>query len=261
MHHLDPFGGFSWPHEFTVPSMVWTGTWHLTLSSLNGAAGSGIEAKSIEAKSIEAGDMKHGEAATWPMTCCQAKIQPAEPSKPSKPSQTSQAQISDDFGISERTTAKVAWCCLVAWCQEKTKQLRRKQSLRLFAALYSDGHGLRSSSQSFYAYGPPGTPHSDFVRIVSSKLPYHARAAVWLSITSTGDDVSWDVSWRGSTRSAFPHTERLDCFHQICSRGPQPVEYQVSPPAIIITKGSVSYLSSLGFIPFSFWGQSPGQWP
>ena len=56
----------------------------------------------------------------------------------------------------------------------------------------------RSSSQSFYAYGPPGTPHSDFVRptqkvsiwktienvyflaelricrIVSSKLPYHA---------------------------------------------------------------------------------------
>eukprot|EP00913_Durusdinium_trenchii_P006602 g6201.t1 len=30
-------------------------------------------------------------------------------------------------------------------------------------------------AQSFYAYGPPGTPHSDFVRIVSSKLPYHAR--------------------------------------------------------------------------------------
>mmetsp|Transcript_135910 Transcript_135910/g.434819 ORF Transcript_135910/g.434819 Transcript_135910/m.434819 type:complete len:743 (-) Transcript_135910:255-2483(-) len=32
-----------------------------------------------------------------------------------------------------------------------------------------------SSGVSFYSYGPPGTPHSDFVRIVSSKLPYNAR--------------------------------------------------------------------------------------
>mmetsp|Transcript_19258 Transcript_19258/g.58802 ORF Transcript_19258/g.58802 Transcript_19258/m.58802 type:complete len:773 (-) Transcript_19258:5-2323(-) len=35
--------------------------------------------------------------------------------------------------------------------------------------------GGHSSGLSFYAYGPPGTPHSDFVRIVSANLPYSAR--------------------------------------------------------------------------------------
>jgi len=35
--------------------------------------------------------------------------------------------------------------------------------------------GPHSSGLSFYSYGPPGTPHSDFVRIVSSNLPYNAR--------------------------------------------------------------------------------------
>ncbi|CAK0807728.1 unnamed protein product, partial [Prorocentrum cordatum] len=35
--------------------------------------------------------------------------------------------------------------------------------------------GAHAVGQSFYKYGPPGTPHSDFVRIVNSRLPFEAR--------------------------------------------------------------------------------------
>ncbi|CAE7478329.1 DEGP2 [Symbiodinium sp. CCMP2592] len=55
---------------------------------------------------------------------------------------------------------------------------------------------VHSANQSFYAYGPPGTPHSDFVRIVSSKLPYHVRPDKpsrtlndWLAATTSVPEV------------------------------------------------------------------------
>eukprot|EP00435_Cladocopium_sp_Y103_P047433 s2093_g13.t3 len=77
----------------------------------------------------------------------------------------------------------------------------------------------KSSSQSFYAYGPPGTPHSDFVRIVSSKLPYHARPERpsrtlndWIASTTSVPEVLALVASYGSE---FDGTNTATALHRL----------------------------------------------
>eukprot|EP00434_Breviolum_minutum_P000590 symbB.v1.2.000514.t1/scaffold31.1/size418471/10 len=77
----------------------------------------------------------------------------------------------------------------------------------------------KSTSQSFYAYGPPGTPHSDFVRIVSSKLPYHARPDRpsrtlndWIASTTSVPEV---LSLVASYGSEFDGTNTATALHRL----------------------------------------------
>eukprot|EP00439_Symbiodinium_sp_Y106_P081619 s986_g20.t1 len=78
---------------------------------------------------------------------------------------------------------------------------------------------VHSANQSFYAYGPPGTPHSDFVRIVSSKLPYHVRPDKpsrtlndWLAATTSVPEV---LNLIGTYGAEFDGTNTATAMHRL----------------------------------------------
>ncbi|CAE7349109.1 ACAD11 [Symbiodinium natans] len=92
----------------------------------------------------------------------------------------------------------------------------------LHCSLAAAEHSLQqvhSANQSFYSYGPPGTPHSDFVRIVSSKLPYHVRPDKpsrtlndWLAATSSVPEV---LNLIGTYGAEFDGTNTATAMHRL----------------------------------------------
>lgn len=94
-----------------------------------------------------------------------------------------ESKLSRDGGLAHRRATSVGAKLVgnegnsqIRWMEANRQQHNGAKSEVPATAGAPHSQGAKhSSGLSFYSYGPPGTPHSDFVRIVSSTLPYSAR--------------------------------------------------------------------------------------